>query len=818
MKGLCARWLVGLLLVAPLSAATFTVTTTADTGPGSLRQAILDANGNAGADTIEFNIPGSGVHTISPVTGLPPITGPVTIDGYTQPGAGANTDAAGDNAVLLIEIEGSVFPASQVGLELAAGSSGSTIRGLVVNRFPGPALQISNSSNSTLAGNFVGTDASGTLARPNANTGADFGVYIVGGNATNDVVGGTAPADRNLISGNGHEGVETLFGSGHKIQGNFIGTDVTGTLPLGNLAGVNINSASNIVGGAVAGAGNLVSGNGGIGVTVQGNGASTFVQGNLIGTDVTGTKALGNGGGGVFVNSGTPNVTIGGPTAEASNVISANPYGGITVHISAGTVIQGNLIGTNVTGTVPLGNALTGGQFGGIFLNGSTNTTVGGPNAGEGNVIAFNGGNGVTVFGFGTETGNTVRGNSIFGQVPYTVPFHPQIGIDLGDDGPSANDPGDGDTGWNGLQNYPIVTSAAPATPSAGTHILGIFHSAPSTTYTLDFYENTPCLPHPHDFYEGQTYLGAADVVTDGTGAVSFDVTVAGTIDASSVVVATATDPGGNTSEMTPRIVFSITPASGPPAGGTAVTIAGTEFEDGATVTIGGQPAGSVVVSDDHTITATSPALGPGTASDITVVDPDGINGTLIKGWLVDFLDVPSVQQFYSFVTTLVQNAITVGVGGGLYGVDQQTLRQQMAVFLMKAKHGICYVPPPCTTPVFTDVPCTSTFAPWIDQLVAEGITGGCGDGTTYCPGNPVLRQQMAVLLLRTFEGVGYAPPACVTATFDDVPCDNLFAPWIYELVARNITGGCGNGDYCPANNATRGQMAVFLVKTFGLQ
>jgi hypothetical protein len=159
-----------------------------------------------------------------------------------------------------------------------------------------------------------------------------------------------------------------------------------------------------------------------------------------------------------------------------------------------------------------------------------------------------------------------------------------------------------------------------------------------------------------------------------------------------------------------------------------------------------------------------------------------------------------------------------VGVGGGNYGVDQPTLRQQMAVFLMKAKHGLCYTPPPCTTPVFTDVPCSSTFAPWINELVAEGITGGCGGGTTYCPADPVKRQQMAVLLLKTFEGLGYTPPACVTATFTDMPCDNPFAPWVYELVARNITGGCGGGLYCSINPATRGQMAVFLVKTFSLQ
>ena len=140
-----------------------------------------------------------------------------------------------------------------------------------------------------------------------------------------------------------------------------------------------------------------------------------------------------------------------------------------------------------------------------------------------------------------------------------------------------------------------------------------------------------------------------------------------------------------------------------------------------------------------------------------------------------------------------------------------------MAVFLLKASYGICYTPPPCTVPVFPDVPCASIFAPWINELVAQGITGGCGGGN-FCPTSPVNRQQMAVFLLKTFEGSGYTPPACTVATFADVPCSHQFAPWIYELVARNITAGCGGGNYCPGTSANRGQMATFIVKTFGLQ
>jgi hypothetical protein len=281
-------------------------------------------------------------------------------------------------------------------------------------------------------------------------------------------------------------------------------------------------------------------------------------------------------------------------------------------------------------------------------------------------------------------------------------------------------------------------------------------------------------------------------------------------------VTATATDPDGNTSEFSQRIVLHSAPGSGPPTGA-AVTLSGFHFLAGATVTVGGVPASGVDVASYNQITATTPSLEPGSLNDVTVDNPDGSSGTLPNGWVADFLDVSPLNLFYQFVTTLVRNQITAGVGGGNYGVNQDTLRQQMAVFLLKAKYGICYVPPPCTVQVFPDVPCSSGFAPWINQLVAENITGGCGGGL-YCPTNAVNRQQMAVFLLKTLEGSGYTPPACTSPSFSDVPCGHPFATWIYELVARGITAGCGGGFYCPLTNANRGQMATFIVKTFGLQ
>ena len=227
--------------------------------------------------------------------------------------------------------------------------------------------------------------------------------------------------------------------------------------------------------------------------------------------------------------------------------------------------------------------------------------------------------------------------------------------------------------------------------------------------------------------------------------------------------------------------------------------------------------ATNVVVNNYNKMTLTSPMLPPGSLNDIRVTNTDGSAGTLRNGWIVNFLDVPESQLFNPFVVRLVRNQITVGVGGGNYGVAQPTLRRQMAVFLMKAKFGLCYAPPPCNNPTFSDVPCTDNFAPWIYALVAQGITGGCGGGK-FCPTNPVNRQQMAPFLLKTLEGSGYTPPPCVNPTFGDVPCNNPFAAWIYELVARNITSGCGGGNYCPTLEATRGQMATFVVKTFNLQ
>ncbi|HEY6097730.1 MAG TPA: S-layer homology domain-containing protein, partial [Candidatus Deferrimicrobium sp.] len=198
----------------------------------------------------------------------------------------------------------------------------------------------------------------------------------------------------------------------------------------------------------------------------------------------------------------------------------------------------------------------------------------------------------------------------------------------------------------------------------------------------------------------------------------------------------------------------------------------------------------------------------------------EALNNGDLKTWTIhvaeSFGDVPKAYGFYRFVETLFHRGVTAGCTPGNYCPFDSVTRGQMAVFLLVSKEGAGYVPPACSTPVFADVPCSSPFARWVNELAARGVTGGCGGGN-YCPGNPVTRAQMAVFLLVTREGSGYTPPACTTAPFADVPCSNSFSAWIQELVARGITAGCGGGNYCPGNPVTRGQMAVFLTTTFGL-
>jgi hypothetical protein len=233
-------------------------------------------------------------------------------------------------------------------------------------------------------------------------------------------------------------------------------------------------------------------------------------------------------------------------------------------------------------------------------------------------------------------------------------------------------------------------------------------------------------------------------------------------------------------------------------------------------VTVGGQPAANVTVFNPMNIGAETPALPAGTLNAVTVTNPDGQSGTLSLVFLADFLDVPQSHPFHDFVEEIFRAGITAGCNFGLYCVDQAVPRDQMAVFLLIAKNGSGYVPPPATGTVFLDVPASAFAAAFIEALAAAQVTAGCGGGN-YCPADPVTRAQMSVFLLRTLEGPGYNPPPETGTMFGDVPVGSFAAAWIEEIARRGITSGCGGGNFCGTSPASRGQMAVFLVQTFGL-
>ena len=345
----------------------FVVTNVNNHGAGSLRDAIINANATMGTDTISFNIPGPGVKVISLLIALPEVTDRVVIDATTQPGyAGAP----------LIELDGTGLGTAVNGNGLSIKAGGSTVRGLaIVNFRSGSGISLNSCDNNVIQGNYIGIGANGTIARQNQR-----GMQLT--NSSNNSIGGTTAAARNVISGNSLNALEINGGNANAIQGNFIGTNAAGTAELHNSSGVvifNAASIDNLIGGTAAGAGNLISGNPGGGIITSGN--STKIQGNLIGTDVTGTKKIPNTTG---VSANGQNILVGGVTVAARNVISGNSSDGVNIR-GAGSKVQGNFIGTDVTGTVALsnsGNGVSAGEGGAL---------IGGAEPGARNIISANG-------------------------------------------------------------------------------------------------------------------------------------------------------------------------------------------------------------------------------------------------------------------------------------------------------------------------------------------------------------------------------------------------------------------------------------------
>ena len=368
----------------------YTVTSSADPGDGvcdaaecTLREAIQAANAvpNGDApDAILFAIPACGPEDPCRIElgfALPTLRDAVVVDGFSQPNAKPNSAELDEaiNARYAVVLDGR----SQVDVGLRSPEA-STLRGLVFEGFSTAAVHLWNGSLTILSGNFIGTDASGTQSRPN-------GVGVLVEDSFDLTIGGATPADRNLISGNLGAGI-SLSGVTHcnAIQGNFIGTDSSGALALGNKGGSLVSTEvepCTRVGGVEPGQGNLISGNGSHGIYIR-NSPDVKVLGNRIGTDLTGRSALGNVGHGVFFEGAVVGV-IG--SAGAGNLISGN--GGDGIHLSQaayGNAIQGNLIGLDASGAKSLGN----GGGGLVGEDVGPCTRLGGSEPGEANVIVNN--------------------------------------------------------------------------------------------------------------------------------------------------------------------------------------------------------------------------------------------------------------------------------------------------------------------------------------------------------------------------------------------------------------------------------------------
>lgn len=501
-------------------AATFTVTSTEDSGPGSLRQAILDVNAIPGPHRIEFNLPGEGVHTLAPLTALPTISNPVVIDGFTQPGSRTNSVSWGNDAVLLVRLDG-INATNVLTAGLTLEGNRSTIRGLIIVRFD-YGIDLDGGSDNVIMGNWIGIDFDG-VAR--GHTFEGILVEAMGFTpAVRNVIGGPSPGDRNVISGNS---VGVFFfpdgASRNTVIGNFIGTDQSGRLPRGNVfSAVSVQAATNIsvLDNVLAAS----TGAGGCGLKLLGT-SGILAQRNLIGLSAE-LGHLGHFGSGI-VGQAVTGMQVGGSDSVDGNRIGCNRGHGIELLSCTGVSIQGNRIGTGSSGAEPLGNLGCG-----ISLSGCSTNRIG-----PANQILYNGSAGVLV---ASGTANQVTANQIYD--------NEGLGIDLGPTGVTPNDVDDSDIGANELQNFPVVSAVQAS--GGKLQIMAQLSSRQGAAYRIEFFANRPW--DPIGIPEGQVYLGSTGLVTDssGYGEVAFSCDDAGWLAAQDVITATATDPSGNTSEF----------------------------------------------------------------------------------------------------------------------------------------------------------------------------------------------------------------------------------------------------------------------------
>jgi len=476
--------------------ATFIVTNTNDDGPGSLRQAILDAGATAGPDTIIFNIPAvvpghdgnTGTWTIQPLTELPPLTNDGTfIDGYSQSINQGNTNPDGPEIVL----DGGNLGDNTSGLVI--NSSNNVIRDFVINRFKKTGILIHGDGvrDNWIRSNFIGTNASGNEAMGNEDG------LIIYDNAAHNTIGGGGAVEGNVISGNHRNGLYLTFSNNNTVIGNKIGTDVTGELSLGNEEnGIHFGeyTTENIIGGNVSGERNIISGNKRFGILLYGGHVQdNIILGNFIGIDVSGNSILQNQYG-IMLGRETSGTIIGGLSLGEGNVISGNERAGILIggENADNNRIIGNFIGTGADGESDMGNE----QYGIDLANGTQHNQIG-----PANVIRYNGWSGVSVWG-STTLYNRITQNSI------------------------------SNNRYQGIKHSYGGNADLPSPVITGTG--SVEGTAPANS-TVELFSD------PDD--EGMTY--EATVKADGSGNFTWDGTATGPY-----VTATATDENGNTSEF----------------------------------------------------------------------------------------------------------------------------------------------------------------------------------------------------------------------------------------------------------------------------
>ncbi len=412
----------------------------------------------------------------------------------------ANT---GNNAAITIIGSGNVIGGAGAGNVV----SGNANAGITANIAAAATI---------IKGNYVGTDKTGLVAIPNGSTNIAL-------NSVTNTVGGSTPGERNIVVASPGHGMY-IASANNTVKGNYVGVGADGATAMPNGTGITVAGANNIIGGnAVAGEGNVVSGNTNMGIYVWPGASGSTIKGNYIGVDATGTVAKPNVLAGIYV---TPaNIVIGGSGTGEHNIVSGNGRGIYLDNAASNTMVRANIIGIGADGVTTIPNTGDGIEVW------SSNNTIGG--AGNGNLIAGNTGDGISVAGAGA--GNKISQNSIYN--------NGGLAVDLNADGPTLNDVLDADGGPNGRMNFPVITSVSQS--GGNTTVSGTFSGAASSAITIELFGNTT--PDQTGYGEGQTYITSTAVNTNASGSATFSLILPGQY---ANVSATATNAAGNTSEF----------------------------------------------------------------------------------------------------------------------------------------------------------------------------------------------------------------------------------------------------------------------------